>query len=659
MHLLALFLFALLSVSTSNAAPVGRQVFSPENPLRIAFAYVGPVDDIGWTFSHNEGRVSIEDYFGATVSTVAFENVSEDPEVGLAFFRQLAEEGYHFIIGTSFEFQDPMYQVSQEYPNIRFLHISGYLLGPNFSNAFGRMYQSRFLSGIAAGMMTQNNRVGFVAAFQIPEVYRGVNSFNIGMKLANPDATLHVLWTNTWVDPDLESYASSFLLDQVGVDVITQDQDTFTPQLEANKRGRFSVGYNTDMGRYVSTSVLTSAVWNWGPMYIRFTQQVLDGTWQSESYWGPFTDGLSDVGKFSVLLDPSAVSLIMNQRAQLIAGTKDVFCGEDVVEFDPQGPNGCMLDSQLLSMNKTRSDIVDEGFISIPLVRIDLPDGVTITMQVLAALVIVLVFVLIVLLLVYRMNTVIRYASPVFCIATCIGSIIMLVTVFLLSPTPTGALCTIAAWTICIGFTLFYGNLLAKTLRVYIIFRSVKNFERVKVTNMQLFPFVGVLLALDVILLVLFTAIDTPTTSHDTQGLDPYEYRSVCDYNGAAFILIWIMVGYKGIQLFVGIILAFLTRSVSKAFNESQSIAGAIYSFAFVFVVIVPVVALLDDTVAIYVLISLGLIFVNLAALLIMFVPKFYLVFTGQTASVSMTTAASGTAVGMRSLSSEETPRKP
>eukprot|EP01104_Vermistella_antarctica_P018419 TRINITY_DN6809_c0_g1_i1.p1 TRINITY_DN6809_c0_g1~~TRINITY_DN6809_c0_g1_i1.p1 ORF type:complete len:708 (+),score=155.45 TRINITY_DN6809_c0_g1_i1:41-2125(+) len=647
-----LLLLTAFAVATTQARNYNK------DPLRIAFAYVGPVSDIGWTFAHNEGRVAIEDAFGSTVQTTAFENVPEDPKEGHKAFREMATSGYDMIVGTSFGFQDPMFELSKEkqFDHIHWLHISGFLAGPKFSNAFARMYQARFLSGIAAGMATKNNKVGFVAAFQIPEVYRGVNSFNIGMKLGNPKATLHVVWTDTWVDPDLEKYAADFLLDDVGVDVITQDQDTFTPQLEANARGKFSVGYNTDMGKYVSSTVLTSAMWNWGPMYVDFVQTVLDDTWiPYQSYWGDFGQGLADIGKFSVLMEEKSKKLILKQRQKLLNGGPDVFCGKAAKEWNPEGENNCLTDIQLLTLSSTRSDIVDEGYIAIPLSQVDIDDAYTITMQVLAGIVIAMVMGIMVGIVLFRNHLIIRYSSPIFCLASCAGSIMILVTVFLISPTPDAdVLCSIPVWTATLGFTLFYGNLMAKMFRVYLIFRGMDNFKAISVKDKQIIPIVVALLAVDCLLLTLFTAIDTPDASKDKypdDDLDRYEYRWVCDYNGAAEVMIFIILGWKCCQIVGGLVLAFLTRGVSKAFRESSYVVAALYTFIFGFVVLVPLVAILDDVTAVYVVVSLTLIFVNLIAVSVLFAPKFYWIATGKERMATMVSSTMGARPTLRTES--------
>ena len=142
--------------------------------------------------------------------------------------------------------------------------------------------------------MTESNQIGYVAAFPIPEVIRGINAFTLGVREANPEATVQVVWTNTWFDPQRSAQAAEALLDG-GADVIAQHQDTAGPQQAAEERGVYGVGYNADMAPLAPKAVLTCAIWNWGVFYIDIVESVMDGTWESSQYWGGWQDGVVDL----------------------------------------------------------------------------------------------------------------------------------------------------------------------------------------------------------------------------------------------------------------------------------------------------------------------------------------------------------------------------
>ena len=269
----------------------------PPEKLKVAFVYVAPIGDLGWTWAHEQGRLMVEEELGDRVETAYIENVPEGPDAERVI-RDFAQKEYDLTFATSFGFMDPMLTVAGEFSDKYFEHCSGYKTADNMATYFGRMYQPRFLSGLVAGKATQANKIGYVAAFPIPEVLRGINAFTLGVREANPEATVNVVWTNTWFDPVLEKEAADALLDQ-GCDVIAQHQDTTEPQKAAQERGMVSIGYDSDMSQFVGDTVLTSPIWNWGPYYVERTKAVLDGTWETHQYWGGMKEGMVDLAPMS------------------------------------------------------------------------------------------------------------------------------------------------------------------------------------------------------------------------------------------------------------------------------------------------------------------------------------------------------------------------
>jgi len=191
---------------------------------------------------------------------------------------------------------------------------------------FGRMYQPRYLSGIVAGMKTESNTIGYVAAFPIPEVIRGINAFTLGVRSVNPDAKVKVVWTSTWYDPAAEKEAAKSLLEQ-GADVIAQHQDTPLPMQAAEEVGKFGIGYNSDMTEFAPKAVMTSPVWNWGPYYVDTVKAVLGGTWKSEQYWGPMADGIVELGPYGPMVTDEMKAAVDAKKAEIISGSWDVFTG--------------------------------------------------------------------------------------------------------------------------------------------------------------------------------------------------------------------------------------------------------------------------------------------------------------------------------------------
>ncbi|MCT4621092.1 MAG: BMP family ABC transporter substrate-binding protein [Marinisporobacter sp.] len=295
-----------------------------DEKLKIAFVYVGPVGDAGWSYAHDEGRKYLVENM-PEVETTFIESVPEGSD-SERVLTELAEKGNKIIFATSFGYMDSVMNVAKKYPDVTFLHCSGYKTAENVATYFGRMYQPRYLSGVVAAKKTKSNQIGYVAAFPIPEVIRGINAFTLGVKSVNPEATVKVVWTNTWYDPAKEKEAAKSLLD-AGADVITQHQDTPGPQQAAQEQNAFSIGYNTDMSQFAPEAYLTSPVWNWGPYYVSTVKAIKEGTWKSEKYWGGLKDGAVDLAPMTKLVDDETKAMVEEDKKKLMETDWDVFTG--------------------------------------------------------------------------------------------------------------------------------------------------------------------------------------------------------------------------------------------------------------------------------------------------------------------------------------------
>lgn len=347
--LLALVAIVVLLVTACRPAatptPVPPTPTPPPPPekLKVAFVYVAPIGDLGWTWAHEQGRLMVEEEFGDRVETTYIENVPEGPDAERVI-RDFATKGYDIIFATSFGFMDPMLTVAEEFPDKYFEHCSGYKTADNMATYFGRMYQPRFLSGLVAGKATKANKIGYVAAFPIPEVIRGINAFTLGVRTTNPEATVHVVWTQTWFDPVKEKEAAVALLDE-GCDVIAQHQDTTEPQKAAQERGAVSIGYDSDMRQFVGDTVLTSPVWNWGPYCVSRVKAVIDGTWKTGQYWGGMKEGIVDLAPLSPGVPDDAKAPVEEYKQKILSGEWDVFTGP----IKDQGGNVKVVDGQKMT----------------------------------------------------------------------------------------------------------------------------------------------------------------------------------------------------------------------------------------------------------------------------------------------------------------------
>lgn len=322
--ILAVVLVLAASLALGGCGGGEKKPAAAPEKMKVAFVYVGPVGDAGWTYAHDQGRKYLMEKM-PDVQTTIVESVPEGAD-SERVITQLAEQGHKVIFTTSFGYMDPTINVAKKYPNIVFVHCSGFKTAQNVGTYFGRIEQSRYLTGIAAGHATKSNVIGYVAAHPIPEVVRGINGFTLGVRSVNPNAKVKVIWTNTWYDPAKEKQAAISLLD-AGADVIAMHQDTPGPMQAAEERGKFGVGYNTDMGKMAPKAVLTSAVWNWGPYYVKTIEAVKKGTWKSDQYWGGMNDGITDIAPFGPMVKDETKKLITDTKAKIVKGEMDIFAG--------------------------------------------------------------------------------------------------------------------------------------------------------------------------------------------------------------------------------------------------------------------------------------------------------------------------------------------
>ncbi|MES9995435.1 BMP family ABC transporter substrate-binding protein [Desulfovibrio aminophilus] len=295
-----------------------------DKKLKIGFVYVSPVGDAGYSYAHHMGYKAVAALPGVEASYV--ESVAEGAD-SERVITNMARKDFDLIFSTSFGFMDPSLKVAKEYPNVKIMHCSGFKTAPNMSNYFGRMYQARYLTGMIAGLMTKKNILGYVAAFPIPEVIRGINAFTLGARSVNPQAQVRVVWTKTWYDPALEKDAAVSLLD-VGADVLTQHQDSPAPQEAAQQRGAYCIGYNSDMVSFAPKANLTSAIWNWAPFYVKTVEEVRNGTWKGgQAIWEGMDKGVVDIAPYGAAVSEDVKAKVEAKRAELKAGKDEIFAG--------------------------------------------------------------------------------------------------------------------------------------------------------------------------------------------------------------------------------------------------------------------------------------------------------------------------------------------
>ncbi|MDD4781362.1 MAG: BMP family ABC transporter substrate-binding protein [Tissierellia bacterium] len=316
-----------------EASSTGTMPAVAKEDIVVGVIHIGnPADGSGYTYAHDQGIVKMQEELGLDDSQIIRKNnVNDtDPTATEAAILECIEEGANIIFGTSWGYMDTMEALAEEYPDVIFSHGSGYKNNDtNFNNYFGRIYQSRYLSGIAAGLKTESNIIGYVAAMgqENSEVTGGLNAFALGVYSVNPDAKVYVKVTNSWYSPEEETNAAKALIAE-GADVIAQHCDTPNPQLEAEKAGVFGIGYNSDMTIDAPKATLTSAVWDWGVYYTWAVEAVINGTWTNENYYGGIKEGMVGLSTLneSIIAEGTAEA-IDTAKQKMIDGSFNVFDG--------------------------------------------------------------------------------------------------------------------------------------------------------------------------------------------------------------------------------------------------------------------------------------------------------------------------------------------
>ncbi|MES2510427.1 MAG: BMP family ABC transporter substrate-binding protein [Pseudomonadota bacterium] len=266
-------------------APVASAPAKVE-PLKIAFAYVGPVGDGGWTYAHDNGRKAVEKAFGDKVVTSFVEKVPESADAERVI-RDMADQGAKLIFGTTFGYMEPMLKVAADKKDVKFEHATGYKTADNMRTYDSRTYEGAYMAGVVAGKMSKSGTVGVVGSVPIPEVVRNINSFTLGAQSVNPKIRTKVVWVNEWFNPPKETEAATALING-GADVLFQNTDSSAVLQTAEKMGKRAFGWDSDMTAYGPKAHLASAIINWGPYYVKTVGDALEGKWTGNSgvWWG-------------------------------------------------------------------------------------------------------------------------------------------------------------------------------------------------------------------------------------------------------------------------------------------------------------------------------------------------------------------------------------
>jgi simple sugar transport system substrate-binding protein len=295
-------------------------------PLKVAFVYLGPVKDGGWTQMHDEARQKLEKAMGDKIKTTFVENVPETAD-SERVFRQLAADGNKLIFATSFGYMEPLQKVAKLFPNVKFEHVNGFKTASNIVVYEPRFEEGFYLIGTVAGQMTKTNTLGFIGSFPIPSVMRNIDSMTLGALAVNPNVKMKPIWVNTWYDPGKERQAAETLVAQ-GADSVGQNTDSPASIQVAQEKGTYAFSIDADMSSFGPKGQLTGTTEDWSGYYIAETKKVLDGTWTGNRHtrWG-LKEGMVVMAPLNSAIPPAVVKIFEEKKAAIISGDLKPFAG--------------------------------------------------------------------------------------------------------------------------------------------------------------------------------------------------------------------------------------------------------------------------------------------------------------------------------------------
>ena len=318
---------ALVGCGKKEAPPAPAPAAAPAKPapLKVAFAYVGPVGDGGWTFAHDNGRKAVEAAYGDKIVTSFVEKVPESADAERVL-RDMAGQGNKLIFGTTFGYMEPMLKVAAEFKDVKFEHATGYKTAENMRTYDSRTYEGAYMAGVIAGKMSKTGTLGVVGSVPIPEVVRNINSFTLGAQSVNPKVKTKVVWVNEWFNPPKETEAATALING-GADVLFQNTDSSAVLQTAEKMGKRAFGWDSDMTAYGPKAHLGSAVINWGPYYVKAVGEALEGKWATGQVWWGVKEGAIDMVSIAADVPDETKKRVDEVKAGLKDGSFSIWKG--------------------------------------------------------------------------------------------------------------------------------------------------------------------------------------------------------------------------------------------------------------------------------------------------------------------------------------------
>lgn len=594
----------------------------------------GDPSDMGFNYMVNQGRIETEKYLGV-VESESFENTPEDGAGPIV--KRLVEEKYDFVICSSLGFVADCRAAALTTNDTVFL-IRG-STNPTLSSVYITYnYAScNYISGYFAGLVTKTNLVGFITAGPPTINISNANAFFVGARRSNPNVKMLFYTVGEWINSDVSRAASNDLLDR-GCDIIGTTQDDMSSGEEVlNREATITLGTNGYPQRKVfGEKIQFSYVYNWTKHYSAAAEMVYNKTFASQvdaklKFYGDFDTGFITLD-YSVFVDDDTKVKVENERnylASIPRAQHPYICNEYNKYVNI--PNGsitgdCMTTAYFFRLDQPYPGMEYLGKYEIKLVKVDFGSSIQYGFSIVAAVCIALCLLTIFGILKYKDTPSIRSASPIFLIFIICGGIIVYGGIILWVSDSTLETCNARFWLVSIGFSTLIGSLVVKNFRIWLIFDNPE-LKTIKITNFQLFPWVAVVIAINILLMGVLTG-HGGLRSKDAQNIDnlgKYEYMSVCTMDDSGHATLYTLLGYFAALLLVGVFVSWKIRIVDiEEFNESKAIAKTLYAISFCLFIIIPLMTSPQDQKNQTIILAAAGLFIVCAALAILFVPKFW-----------------------------------
>ncbi|KYR02865.1 G-protein-coupled receptor family 3 [Tieghemostelium lacteum] len=632
MKIIILTLLILLFINFTN---------SQSNPIKIAVISTEKPNDLGYNFQVNDAKVAVEKYFN--LSNIFYYSAI-DKTKSEQFIRDLCEDGFKIILVPTLDYTTQAKKVATSYPNVQFLVRGNNTVTNNVIHVNYNFVGANYITGYFAGLVTKTNVIGYIQPGpKSMNNYPG-HAFYYGAKNANPNVTMYWYTTGSWSNPEVSGGATKKLMEEYNVDIFGQTQDDMTVSITAVDQGHIGMGTNGfDQQKIFGDKISFSYILNWTDCFKDFITNVMaypDGNWPGRSNgYGNFDNTFMPV-TFGRKVTPEIKQKVDDHIVYFmnLGLLKAPFYCDDANKYifseTLLNSDGCILPAQFQNMTDPLPGMTWLGNYSIPITLREVPKSFTYGFVIASGVLIFLSLILELIIWLNKNRSVIRSASPVFCELIVLGGIIVYIGIILWTIPPTNALCNARYWLVSIGFTILIGSLVVKNFRIWLIFDNPE-LKTIKITNYQLFPWVGGLILINVVLMAAVSGAGDLSVI-DAMGIDDlgkYEYMQKCQMvNGSkGTIPLYILLGYFAVLLLIGVFVSWKIRIVDIAeFNESKPIANTLYAISFSLFVIVSLVASPQYYIDQQMILCIAGLFMTTAALGIIFIPKLYALATRQ-----------------------------